>query len=107
MNTDPLDHSFSVADPIICRIRVRGRIAPSWLDCFEGLVISTTPSSEAQPVTTLQGVISDQAALVGAINCLHDLRLPVISVECLDSLPDEHMDAPMPASTENERSLQP
>jgi hypothetical protein len=107
MNTNPCDHRFSVAEPINCRIRVRGYITPGWTDRFEGLAISTTSTSQAPPVTTLQGVLSDQAALIGALNSLHDLRLPVVSVECLDTLPDEETDAPMPPSIEDERSSQP
>lgn len=96
-----LHSSLSVAQPIACRIRVQGRIVPSWLDRFEGLVISTTSKPGERTVTTLQGVLPDQAALVGVINSLNDLRLPMLSVECLDSVPAGETDAPASASREN------
>ena len=70
----------------IYRIRVRGRIPASWYDRFEGMAISTTPGSQSPIVTTLEGALPDQAALVGVINSLHDLRLVVESVVCLDCL---------------------
>jgi hypothetical protein len=35
-------------------------------------------------VTILVGHLTDQAALSGVLNTLYDLRLPLLSVECLD-----------------------
>jgi len=34
-------------------------------------------------VTTLQGELSDQTALLGVLNSLYELHLPVLSVLCL------------------------
>ncbi|MFN8469608.1 MAG: hypothetical protein U0X20_28900 [Caldilineaceae bacterium] len=53
------------------------------------MVISTTPTPDGAVVTTLEGVLSDQAALVGVVNSLHDLRLAILSVECLEYVPAE------------------
>jgi hypothetical protein len=87
MSTQPGFCEQTGDEPAIYRIRARGRIRRSWSDRFEGMTISTTPVSERPVVTTLLGALPDQAALVGVINSLHDLRLPVLSVECLDRLP--------------------
>ena len=81
------DSQSSADQPATYVIRVRGRIPASWQDRFEGMAISTTPESAGPMKTTLQGVLSDQAALVGIINSLHDLRLVVEFVECLGCLP--------------------
>ncbi len=34
-------------------------------------------------ITSLEGTLIDQAALFGVLMALHDLRLPLLSVECL------------------------
>ncbi len=69
---------------------MRGRITPNWSDRFEGMTITTTAIARDLVVTTLLGVLADQAALVGVINSLHDLRLPVLCVECLAELPADN-----------------
>jgi hypothetical protein len=35
------------------------------------------------PVTVLEGELLDQAALVGVLNSLYGMHLPVLSVQCL------------------------
>jgi len=45
------------------------------------MAIDTTVTLELGPVTTLEGVLLDQAALAGVLDVLHSLCLPVISVE--------------------------
>lgn len=77
------DHRIDVNIPVIYRICVRGRITASWRDCFEDIAISTTSAPDGTVATTLEGVLPDQAAVVGMINSLHDLRLAILSVECL------------------------
>jgi hypothetical protein len=36
------------------------------------------------PVTTLEGELSDQAALAGVLNTLYEWHLPVLLVKCLE-----------------------
>jgi hypothetical protein len=50
------------------------------------MATSTTSAPDGAVVTTLEGVLPDQAAAVGIINILHDLRLAILSVECLGNL---------------------
>ena len=45
-------------------------------------VVVDTPGARPS-VTTLEGELGDQASLVGVINTLYGLHLPVLSVECL------------------------
>jgi hypothetical protein len=68
--------------PATYRIRVQGSLAESWSDRLGGLTITTTGQTGEAPVTTLAGRLRDQAALCGVLNTLHDLRLPLLSVEC-------------------------
>jgi hypothetical protein len=88
MNPQP-SGAVSVAQPGTYRIRVRGHIGQSWSDRFDGMAISTSAPTEGPVVTTLLGDLPDQAALMGVINFLYDLRLPVLSVEWLYSLDQE------------------
>jgi len=71
------------------QISVQGRIDPAWSDLLGGMTISVTTGEGGVSVTTLDGVFSDQAALLGVLNSLYELHLPVISVLCLSSQEQE------------------
>ncbi len=66
-------------------IQVAGYLDESWSDRMGGLTIesSQTGASDKKPVTALTGPLIDQAALFGVLNTLYDMRLPLLSVECL------------------------
>jgi len=61
-------------------IRVRGSLADNWSDWFEGMTIEHGISPEGIPITTLSGTVVDQAALIGILRKLHNLRLQLLSV---------------------------
>ena len=65
------------------RIRVQGRVPARWLDRLAGMAVSVAIPDAGQPVTTLVGEVGDQAAVMGVLNTLYELRLALISVECL------------------------
>ena len=87
MNPIPFDR------PATYQIMVQGRVDPNWSDLLGGMAIYLTISESNPPVTTLKGVMSDQAALAGVLNTLYELHLPVLSVICLSYLPDDHVEA--------------
>ena len=70
--------------PATYRIRIQGHIDDSWVNQLEGLVITKAFSASKQPVTILVGQLANQASLSRVLNTLHELRLPVLSVENLD-----------------------
>jgi hypothetical protein len=70
--------------PANYQIRVEGRIDPSWSERLEGMTICLTPGEKDKAVTTMVGVLSDQAALAGVLNTLYELHMAVISVKRLD-----------------------
>ena len=72
---------LSLHKPATYRIRVQGLLDASWSPRLGGMAISTTTTPEQGPVTTLVGVLLDQAALAGVLDVLYSLCLPVISVE--------------------------
>jgi hypothetical protein len=60
----------------IYKIRVKGHLNSQWSDYLEGMQAKLLDSGEM----ILCGVIADQAALMGVLNKLYRLNLPLISV---------------------------
>ena len=54
-------------------------------DLLGGMTISLDTGEADHPVTTLDGELSDQAALAGVLNTLYELHLPVILVKRLET----------------------
>ncbi|MGC9336258.1 MAG: hypothetical protein ACP5JJ_19115 [Anaerolineae bacterium] len=64
----------------IYEVQVQGRIGERWAHWFEDMRIST--QGEAQSATTtLTGTVADQAALLGLLQRLYTLGLPLLLVE--------------------------
>jgi hypothetical protein len=72
--------------PAVYRIRVRGKIPASWANRLEDMAISVEARGPDRSVTTLSGELGDQASLAGVLNSIYGLRLPVLSVECLNAI---------------------
>lgn len=65
------------------RIEVEGRIHNRWADWFNGMRIKYSGSAN-NPVTMLEGPVSDQSALRGMIIKLWDLNFILVSVQMID-----------------------
>ena len=65
--------------PAVYRIKVRGVVPKSCVDRLGGMVIVSVNPDE----TTLEGWLTDQAALSGVLDTLYQLRLPLLEVTCL------------------------
>lgn len=66
-------------EPGLYEIRIKGHLDDRWADWFEGL----TFTQESDGTTILDGPLTDQAALLGVLNGIRDLGLPIISVQCV------------------------
>ena len=75
---------FKLETPAICRIRVQAHLGGSWLGRLGGMVITSAFKENGHVVTILEGFLLDQAALSDVLNAIHELHLPLLSVECLD-----------------------
>ena len=73
--------------PATYQIRVQGRIDPNWASLLAGMTIRLITEEACPPVTTLEGELSDQAALLGVLNSLYELHLPVLLVRCQSYIP--------------------
>jgi hypothetical protein len=62
--------------PTHYEIRVKGHLSLRWSEWFDGMAIRHEPNGE----TTLYGPVADQAALFGVLIKIHNLNLPLVSV---------------------------
>jgi hypothetical protein len=85
---------INMFEPAVYCIRIEGKLGESWLDYFGAQSMSVEVDEVGLSSTTLISEPVDQAALIGIINHLNGLGLPLVSVECL------------PISVENEPSGQ-
>ncbi len=69
------------------RITVEGWIAARWKDWFNGMAITLEGGGATQATSTLQGVVSDQAALLGLLHHLYNLGFPLLTLERLANSP--------------------
>jgi hypothetical protein len=67
--------------PATYRIHVQGYLDSSRSDWLGGMGIAKNSLSGQVPVTTLVGRLRDQASLIGVLNSLYELHLPILSVE--------------------------
>jgi len=82
-NLLPNGSDLRVDKPATYCIRVVGYLDENWSARMGGLKIKSTVPEGKRAVTTLSGQIIDQAALFGVLMALYDMRLPLLSVECL------------------------
>jgi hypothetical protein len=83
MISSPLRNAIHFDLPASYQIRVQGRIDPDWGDRLAGMAICRVTGQGQPPVTTLEGELTDQAALLGVLTMLYELHLPLLQVELL------------------------
>jgi len=83
---------LNMYDPAVFAIRVQGEIGEEWVGYFGARTISMERAEAGFPVTVLTTEPVDQAGLIGVINHVNMLGLPLVSVECL-SAPEENRPA--------------
>jgi hypothetical protein len=59
------------------RIKLTGILDSKWSDWFSGFTITALDGNE----TLLVGTLADQSALLGLLTKIHDLGLPLLSVQ--------------------------
>jgi hypothetical protein len=74
---------LNMYDPAVFAIRIQGEIGEDWAEYFGARTISTERGVTGFPLTVLTTEPVDQAGLIGMINHVNMLGLPLVSVECL------------------------
>jgi hypothetical protein len=65
------------------QIIAKGKLAEHWAEWFNGSIIQIEHSSEGNPHTILTCHVRDQAQLLGMLNRLNSLNLPLLQVALL------------------------
>lgn len=73
---------LKIDEPAYYLIQIQGTLSPRWTDFLAGLKISVNHQEE---LSTLEGIIDDQAALLGILNSLYSLGFPLLSVKLNDN----------------------
>jgi len=84
-NEDQTYAHLSMDRPALYRIRVHGTLGEKWSGRMGSMQIHWQTQADGSIMTILKGRLIDQAALFGVLTFLYNLRLPLISVECLES----------------------
>jgi hypothetical protein len=66
---------------IAYRIVVKGTLSGNYSDRLAGMRITTTSRWDEPTLTTLEGPVRDQGTLMGVLNTLYELHLPILQVE--------------------------
>ena len=82
---------LKIEDPAIYLIRVQGCLEDVWSDRLANMTITMDLSDNMAPVSTLKGRIRDQTELVGVLNGLYQLRMPLLYMEIInEEINEEH-----------------
>jgi hypothetical protein len=68
----------------VYEIKVQGRLDERWSEWFSGMAIAVEGGGSDLPITTLTGVVADQAALRGIVSKIWDLNLALISLNRIE-----------------------
>ncbi len=74
---------LTMSSPAAYLIRVRGWVDASWPDYFDNFSIVVSAPLGMPPETTLCGRVPDQSALLGIVHRLNEMKVSLISIECL------------------------
>lgn len=90
MDTNVMDKKDKGQKPLITypaeyQILIQGRLDIGWSDRLAGMSITTNGGKNLTPLTTLQGELVDQSALLGILNTLHDLGYAVLHLKYLSA----------------------
>ena len=77
-NGSPIEPGM--ASPAIYQITAKGKLAEGWADWFNGSILRIEYSSKGTPRTILTCHVKDQSHLLGILNRLNSLNLPLLEV---------------------------
>ena len=76
---------LNMYQPAVFCVRLQGELGESWADYFEVQCLSVEADAQGRAVTILTTGPVDQAGLIGILNHVNMLGLPLLSVECLSA----------------------
>ena len=76
----------SLLAPAMYRVCIQGILDKNWSDYCGGMTIEHERDPHQHAVTVMTGRLTDQSALVGILNSLHDIGCPILSVERIEAV---------------------
>jgi hypothetical protein len=67
--------------PTTYRIAVKGRIDECWSEYLGGLQIGQHVHDDEPPITILCGQVVDQGELMGVLNAIYEMHMPILWIE--------------------------
>jgi hypothetical protein len=84
MAMNDTNRELGLDQPGTYEIKVPGRLDEGWCVWFEGMTFAVESSDQGPTITTLTGVVPDEAALQGLLDRLYSLGLRLLSVRRVD-----------------------
>lgn len=78
---------LGMTSPATYQIVVSGRLDKGWEDWFNGTKSQLEEDPVGKPHTTLTCKVRDQAELLGVLNRLNSLNLPLLKVNLIETTP--------------------
>ena len=75
----------SLLAPARYRICIQGTLDKNWSAYCGGMTIEHENDSKRGAKTIMTGRLTDQSALIGVLNSLHDIGCPILSVEYMEA----------------------
>jgi len=73
---------FSCSQPAYYRIDALGTLDARWFCDYIDMRVEHITDVSDRAVTRFTGELSDQSALMGVLNLLNDLGVPILALEC-------------------------
>lgn len=83
MTNKELKKRLTIDSSATYKIKIQGCLEDIWSDRLGGMKITMNIQVYHDPVTTLVGQLKDQSDLIGVLNGLYELRMPLLSFEVL------------------------
>ena len=80
-----------MASPATYQITTRGKLDRQWAEWFNGSLIQIEHSATGNPRTILTCHVKDQAQLLGVLNRLNSLNLPLLKVNFVHCEGENHL----------------
>ncbi|MEN8688349.1 MAG: hypothetical protein AB1Z51_08410 [Desulfuromonadales bacterium] len=81
MNTLNIADGLKFTSPAAYQILIKGFLDESWSERLNGLTIVNMNSETGVPITKIYGQVRDQAELLGVLNSIYEMHLPLISID--------------------------
>jgi len=79
------DKGVTLGQPAVYRIVVQGVLPAEYADRLGGLRVEASGGRHGGQATTLTGHLRDQSQLLGVLNGLYEMHLPILSIELLEA----------------------